>query len=97
MSFTRLGSRTDRVAFRLSLFTLPGLALLLAGLVPLRAFPQQEKGAGVVLSGDASAKDVGLPLYPGSRRHKDKEDDSPAASDIDPAQSPLNFSQAVQT
>jgi hypothetical protein len=56
--------------------------LLLAGFVPLRAFPQQEKGAGVVLSGDASAKDVGLPLYPGSRRHKDKdkEDDSPAAN-----------------
>ena len=80
MSFTRLGSRTDRVALRLSMFTLPGLALLLAGLVPLRAFPQQEKGAGVVLSGDASAKDVGLPLYPGSRRHKDKEDDSPAAN-----------------
>ena len=80
MSFTRLGSRADRVAFRLSMFTLPGLALILAGLVPLRAFPQQEKGAGVVLSGDASAKDVGLPLYPGSRRHKDKEDDSPAAN-----------------
>ena len=80
MSFTRLGSGTDRVALRLSMFTLPGLALLFAGLVPLRAFPQQEKGAGVVLSGDASAKDVGLPLYPGSRRHKDKEDDSPAAN-----------------
>jgi hypothetical protein len=82
MSFTRLGSPPDRVAFRLPLFTLPGLALLLACLVPLRAFPQQEKGAGVVLSGDASAKDVGLPLYPGSRRHKDKdkEDDSPAAN-----------------
>jgi hypothetical protein len=82
MSFTRLGSRPDGVAFRLSMLTLPGLALLLAGLVSLRAFPQQEKGAGIVLSGDASAKDVGLPLYPGSRRHKDKdkEGDSPAAN-----------------
>jgi len=82
MSFTRLGSRADRVAFRLSMFALPGPALLIACLVPLRAFPQQEKGAGVVLSGDVSAKDVGLPLYPGSRRHKDKdkEDDSPAAN-----------------
>jgi hypothetical protein len=80
MSFTRLGSRTDRVAFRLSMLTLPGLALLLAGFASLRASPQQEKGAGVVLSGDASAKDVGLPLYPGSRRHKDKEGDSTAAN-----------------
>jgi hypothetical protein len=30
------------------------------------------------LGKDASAKDVGLPLYPGSRRHKDTNDDSSA-------------------
>ena len=39
-----------------------------------------QSGAGVTISGDASAKDVGLPLYPGSKRHKDKDDDSAAAN-----------------
>ena len=42
---------------------------------PMRA--QHEKGAGVTMAGDADAKDIGLPLYPGSRRHKDKDEDSP--------------------
>jgi hypothetical protein len=34
--------------------------------------------AGINLGKDASAKDVGLPLYPGSRRHQDTTDDSSA-------------------
>jgi hypothetical protein len=34
--------------------------------------------AGINLGKDASAKDVGLPLYPGSRRRKDTSDDSSA-------------------
>lgn len=80
MTSTRLASRTNRLAFTPAVFALPGLTLVLACLVPLRVFPQQEKGAGVVLSGDASAKDVGLPVYPGSRRHKDKEGDLSAAN-----------------
>lgn len=42
---------------------------------PARA--QNEKGAGITFAGDADAKDIGLPLYPGSRRHKDKDSDSP--------------------
>jgi len=33
---------------------------------------------GFVASKNASAKEVGLPLYPGSRRHKDDSDDSAA-------------------
>jgi hypothetical protein len=32
--------------------------------------------AGINLSAKADAKDVGLPLYPGSKPHKDKADDS---------------------
>jgi hypothetical protein len=53
------------------------IAILLAALC--LAPPQnqsQEKGAGITMAGDADAKDLGLPLYPGSRRHKDKDDDS---------------------
>jgi hypothetical protein len=34
--------------------------------------------AGFNLGKDANAKDVGLPLYPGSHRHKDTNDDSSA-------------------
>ena len=33
---------------------------------------------GFIASKEASAKDVGLPLYPGARQHKDKSEDSPA-------------------
>jgi len=49
-------------------------------LLPLRTAAQEQKGAGVVMSGEADAKDVGLPLYPGSRRHKDKAEDSTGAN-----------------
>jgi hypothetical protein len=53
------------------------IAILLAALwLVTPSNPGQEKGAGVTMSGDADAKDLGLPLYPGSRRHKDKDDDS---------------------
>jgi len=41
--------------------------------------PEKEGGLGVILSDKAGAKDVGLPLYPGSKPHKDKSNDSPAA------------------
>jgi hypothetical protein len=34
------------------------------------------KGAGVYFNAEASAKDVGLPIYPGARPHKEKGDDS---------------------
>ena len=34
---------------------------------------------GLVISAQATAKEVGLPLYPGSRPHKDEKDDSAAA------------------
>jgi hypothetical protein len=57
---------------------------LLAALFLLVLFPfasparaQNEKGAGITIAGDADAKDIGLPLYPGSHRYKDKDSDSP--------------------
>lgn len=36
------------------------------------------KSAGFILSDDATAKDVGLPIYPGAQRLKDSSDDSSA-------------------
>jgi hypothetical protein len=44
------------------------------------ACTQEKDGAGAVVSGRASAKDVGLPIYPGSKPHKDNERDSEAAN-----------------
>ena len=37
------------------------------------------QGAGIYFNAEASAKDVGLPIYPGARPHKEKEDDSTSA------------------
>jgi hypothetical protein len=57
--------------------------VLLIALVALnspRSTAQEEKGAGAVISPEAKAKDVGLPVYPGSRPHKEKEDDSAGAN-----------------
>ena len=61
---------------------------LLAALAMLAAFfisqlgsaqePEKE-GLGLIVSGKASAVDVGLPIYPGSKPHKDSSDDSEAA------------------
>jgi hypothetical protein len=58
------------------------LAFTVAALVlcPTRLSAQQQDGAGAVISGQATAKDVGLPIYPGSKAHKDKDDDSSAAN-----------------
>ena len=44
------------------------------------ASAQDKDGAGVVVSASASAKDIGLPIYPGSKPHKDKDNDSEAAN-----------------
>jgi len=44
------------------------------------ASAQDQKGAGITMAADADAKDIGLPLYPGSRRHTDKDSDSPGVN-----------------
>jgi hypothetical protein len=61
--------------------------IILLGLLCLAAFPlmAQEKkessrrdqnGAGLILSAKATAKEVGLPIYPGARPHKDEGEKS---------------------
>lgn len=50
------------------------------GLLASAARGQQEKGAGITMAADAEEKDVGLPVYPGSRRHKDDEKESPGVN-----------------
>ena len=70
----------NRSGFRLLLLAACGSTLIVSCLVPVHVLAQQEKAAGVVLNGEASAKDVGLPIYPGSRRHKEKDEDSAGAN-----------------
>src|ERR1700724_1662422 len=38
-----------------------------------------ETDAGLIVSARATAKEVGLPIYPGSIPHKEEDSDSPAA------------------
>jgi hypothetical protein len=69
-----------RMQTGLSLVAALALGSLLA---PTAARAQDKKdddgfSAGVNLSAKADAKDVGLPIYPGSRPHKDNSDDSSA-------------------
>lgn len=64
------------------------LALILAAAFPLAAQDQKDSqqsdndkdkdSIGFNLGQNASAKDLGLPIYPGSHRHKDADNDSPA-------------------
>ena len=64
--------------------SLPVLAALVLGMslgAVLPAAAQDTKGshsAGIVASDEVSAQDLGLPLYPGAHRYKDKSDDSSA-------------------
>jgi hypothetical protein len=63
----------------LSAVLVPALFLGALVLAAHRVFAQGEDGAGLVVSGQASAKDVGLPVYPGATPHKDSGEDSNAA------------------
>lgn len=63
---------------RLPILVLSSAASFLLFSSPASA--QNEKGAGITIAADAEAKDIGLPLYPGSRRHKDKDEDSPGVN-----------------
>jgi hypothetical protein len=44
--------------------------------VPAAAQDKGGKSAGVYIDAEAGAKDVGLPIYPGARLHKDKDEDT---------------------
>jgi hypothetical protein len=45
---------------------------------PCSAQGQDKDNLGLILSGKANGKDVGLPIYPGSTPHHEKSDDSQA-------------------
>jgi len=73
------GSSFARLCFLSALLiplAVPALSLLFPSCL---AQEPEKEGAGVIISGKASAQDVGLPLYPGSVPHKDNPDDSSAA------------------
>jgi hypothetical protein len=64
----------------LTINSLSAVALVAFWFEPLRTAAQEKTGEGVTLAADVDAKDLGLPLYPGSHRHKDKDEDSPAVN-----------------
>jgi hypothetical protein len=68
--------RLSKLALRLSL----SASIAIVALTPSWLSAQEKDGAGAVISGKATPKDVGLPIYPGSMPHKDKVDDSTAAN-----------------
>jgi hypothetical protein len=70
---TRFGSAAAFAVASVALSSLLAFAAL-----PAEAQDENGKGAGVYVGADANAKDVGLPIYPGARPHKDKDNDTPA-------------------
>ena len=54
------------------------IVLAVSAVAARRAAAQDEKGAGIVVSGEATASDVGLPIYPGAKPYKKTESDSEA-------------------
>jgi hypothetical protein len=58
------------------------LGLLCAAVLPLRAQDKKNSkdqgDAGLILSTHATAKEVGLPIYPGARPHNDEDENSQA-------------------
>jgi len=68
---------------RLTTMLVAALLLLLA-LNPLRAQDTSKKSgdlnAGITISAQATAKEVGLPVYPGAKPHKDSSEDSSGAN-----------------
>jgi hypothetical protein len=60
------------------LFSLAAL-LFVASVSPAFSQDQDKDSAGIVVSGKASSKDVGLPVYPGSKPAQDDPNESQAA------------------
>jgi hypothetical protein len=60
---------------------LSALALVMVHLIsqPCHAQEPEKEGLGIIVSDKARGQDVGLPLYPGSKPHKDESNDSQAA------------------
>ena len=55
-----------------------GIALVLLALALPLCAQEHDKGFSLSASQEASAKDIGLPLYPGAKPHQDNNDDSSA-------------------
>jgi hypothetical protein len=73
---------SSRTLFVANLFLrFASLFAVLIGLILPSVLAQEpeKEGAGVIVSGQAGAKDVGLPLYPGSKPHKENTNDSQSA------------------
>lgn len=81
----RCGKVHDSVKRLKPLAKLASLAVVCGGLCFALPMSSQEKpdkgdkGAGIYFNAEASAKDVGLPMYPGARPHKEKDNDSESA------------------
>lgn len=83
-----VGNGRDAGSKSLRAFQAAVMGLLFVAALPLAAQDKQEEGAanpesdrdsiGFIASKNATPKEVGLPMYPGARRHKDESDDSPA-------------------
>lgn len=54
------------------------MAVMLAQDKAAEKQPASNKSVGFILSSDASEQDLGLPIYPGARRHQENNDDSSA-------------------
>ncbi len=80
-------ARRSAVCKWLQAVQVAAIGLLLTATLLLSAQEKKDSGAsgpgkgnsiGFIASKEASAEEVGLPLYPGARPHKDNSDDSPA-------------------
>ena len=78
---SRTGRRILRVVALCGMVGLAGLGLAAQdkGGVSVTVQGKDGSDAGLLISAQATAKEVGLPLYPGSRPHKEQADDSSAA------------------
>jgi hypothetical protein len=76
---TTIATRIHRNVYRSICGSLVSGVSLLAILWTSAPLGGQEQGAGAVVSSQVTAKDVGLPLYPGSKPHKEEGNDSQAA------------------
>ena len=59
--------------------TLCGTLCICLGLRAQEKPEKGDQGAGIYFNAEANGKDVGLPIYPGARPHKDKDEDKPSA------------------
>jgi len=74
-----MSARKLRVNFKRFGILAAAIALATLGLAVRSTMAQDEESAGIVFSKNATSADVGLPIYPGAKPHKDPGSDSDAA------------------